>query len=906
MTTPLPPPPSTSAASASAEAPTIHLDFDLLDEIAEEMELRVPNAEAVAAIAGRLAAHQASGSDEPFEAVVDVATGVGKTFVMAAAIEYLAALGVRTFVTICHRSAILDKTIANFTRGHPKSIVDRMSVRPVVVTIDDLDAAATHTVGGDPDQVTLYILSVQSLQRPTTKVGRRTHDFREALGDGLYDHLAAAGDLVVFADEHHVYHGPSFSRAVRGLTPLALVGLTGTPHAKTPDDAIVYRYPLAEAIADQLVKTPVIVGRSDDLADDRVKLRDGLTLLRAKQRAADAFVDQHGLPARNLLMLVVAPSIEDAERVEAELTAEAVFDGAYADAVLRIDSSQPDEALTALEQVEDPASPVRVIVSVQMLQEGWDVATVAVIVSLRASVSDILTEQTLGRGLRLPWGRYVEVPLLNQLDVVAHERYEQVLERAGVALREQRVDWDTWRQQQVRLAEQLAATAASEEAAQAVRDEFAAITRYHDHAGAGSLTAGAPAGDGAGASSAGDGPAASSAEDGVGASSAEDGSAMDAGSAAAGEGASPLRWTVERLEDRTREVAADADAVEATMVPRGDLPSLRLPVVTTTQVRSTYQLVDVAPGLRPRFVELGRRYATDPEEALRRTAVDARVEVGPDGVPRTVVTTRPAEDRILASAEEVGVDEIRYRIERAILHSSVATGRQADRHPAALLAEAVLDGAGDAAPVLGRYLDQVTGAVVTELGRAVADSGAHVATDVAVQLRTVGGPRPRHDVVRDRADAFQPRTGYRGWSRSVYDEVAFDSSTERDAALLFDDAPEVEVWLRLQRGDLVVDWTGEGRDRTYHPDFLVAETTGDRHGRIVRRCFVVEVKADRDLDDPDVVAKHEAAVRWAARVNADGAATPDEWHVLLVGETAIRDARGSWPQLLRRGRTDLG
>jgi hypothetical protein len=82
------------------------------------------------------------------------------------------------------------------------------------------------------------------------------------------------------------------------------------------------------------------------------------------------------------------------------------------------------------------------------------------------------------------------------------------------------------------------------------------------------------------------------------------------------------------------------------------------------------------------------------------------------------------------------------------------------------------------------------------------------------------------------------------------------------------------------------------------------DLAGERHGRVVRRCFVVEVKAD--LDDADVVAKHQAAVRWAARVNADGVAAPDEWHVLLASESALRDARGSWPQLLQRGRTDLG
>ena len=41
-----------------------------------------------------------------------------------------------------------------------------------------------------------------------------------------------------------------------------------------------------------------------------------------------------------------------------------------------------------------------------MLKEGWDVKNVYVIASMRASVSEVLTEQTLGRGMRLPFGEY--------------------------------------------------------------------------------------------------------------------------------------------------------------------------------------------------------------------------------------------------------------------------------------------------------------------------------------------------------------------------------------------------------------------------------------------------------------------------------------------------------------------
>lgn len=99
----------------------------------------------------------------------------------------------------------------------------------------------------------------------------------------------------------------------------------------------------------------------------------------------------------------------------------------------------PDGALAQLDKLEDPASPFRVVISVGMLKEGWDVKNVYVIASMRASVSDILTEQTLGRGLRLPFGRYTDIEILDTLEVLGHERYEDLLKKAG-AFNEQFID----------------------------------------------------------------------------------------------------------------------------------------------------------------------------------------------------------------------------------------------------------------------------------------------------------------------------------------------------------------------------------------------------------------------------------------------------------------------------------
>ena len=289
------------------------VDDVALDMVASHLDLRVPNKRAVKTIALRVGEHEASGADGVFEGVIDAAVGMGKTYIMAAAMDYFAAAdGIRNFAIITPGSTILQKTKSNFTRYHPKSLLPGLAVHPVVITSENFNTPAMRAVMDDPAAVKLYIFTVQSLLKPTTKVGRRTHKFQEGLGRGFYEQLRGLGDLMVFADEHHVYDAPKFSDAVRDLSPRALIGLTGTP-TKKMKPRIIYRFPLAAAIAEEYVKTPVIVGRRDDLDDTQTKLRDGVQLLDLKQQAVDEFAEREAVDTVNAVMLVVAQSIQEAQ-----------------------------------------------------------------------------------------------------------------------------------------------------------------------------------------------------------------------------------------------------------------------------------------------------------------------------------------------------------------------------------------------------------------------------------------------------------------------------------------------------------------------------------------------------------------------------------------------------------------
>ncbi len=90
------------------------------------------------------------------------------------------------------------------------------------------------------------------------------------------------------------------------------------------------------------------------------------------------------------------------------------------------------ERLVALEKDDR----TEIVIHVNKLKEGWDVTNLYTIVPLRASASDILTEQTLGRGLRLPYGARVtrndddEFAVVDRLTVIAHERFDELIQKA--------------------------------------------------------------------------------------------------------------------------------------------------------------------------------------------------------------------------------------------------------------------------------------------------------------------------------------------------------------------------------------------------------------------------------------------------------------------------------------------
>src|SRR5882757_1687948 len=230
---------------------TLRFQPDLLDEVSHRLDLRRPNRQAIESAVLRTSDHyDVQGRTEPYECVVDSATGVGKTYVMAGLMEYLAGAEapVRNFLLLAPGRTIREKSIRNFTAGNPHSLRRLLRSHPFVVTADNFNTQATRIAMDDPAVTKLYIFTVQALTSATGE-GRATHVPQENLGMSFYAYLSRLDDLVILADEYHCYRGPAFSRTIRELRPELVVGMTATP-ARADEPLVAFRYPLAAAIAD--------------------------------------------------------------------------------------------------------------------------------------------------------------------------------------------------------------------------------------------------------------------------------------------------------------------------------------------------------------------------------------------------------------------------------------------------------------------------------------------------------------------------------------------------------------------------------------------------------------------------------------------------------------------------------
>jgi len=383
-----------------------------------------------------------------------LATGIGKTRLMGAMIAYLYYdKGVKNFFVMAPNLTIYNKLKKDFgDLNNPKYVfrgLDAFVQAPRIIDGDNYEEFRQFTnINND---ITINVFNISKLNsdsKDSKGKPARIKRLNEVLGESYFDYLKNLPDLCIFMDESHHYHADKSFDVINELKPVLGVEVTATPQIQkgskaTPFKNVVYEYSLAHALNEKkFVKIPAVVTRKDFRPDqytpeelEHEKLKDGIKLHISTREALDTYARTTEKKLIKPFVLVVAKDTTHSKELKEYLTSDNFFGGYYNKKVLEINSSQSgaekDENINQLLNLESPDNETEIVIHVNMLKEGWDVNNLYTIIPLRASASETLTEQTIGRGLRLPCGDRTGIEQLDTLYIVSHDKYESIINIAN-------------------------------------------------------------------------------------------------------------------------------------------------------------------------------------------------------------------------------------------------------------------------------------------------------------------------------------------------------------------------------------------------------------------------------------------------------------------------------------------
>lgn len=375
-----------------------------------------------------------------------LATGVGKTRLMGAFIAYLYTQHqIQNFFVVAPNTTIYQKLISDFSdRNNPKYVFHGLSCfsnPPYVVSGEEYRSKPLPSF---QSKVRIFVFNISKFDKENVHMKR----VDEYYGDSFFENLAKLPDLVLLMDESHHYHGEKGEQALNELHPLLGLELTATPltnrkkkGVQIPFQNVVYEYPLSQAIADGYTRTPFAATRSDinfynfgEEQLDKLMLQDGILCHEETKTHLQAYAENNGKPIVKPFVLVVCKDTTHAKWVEDYVKSNAFRGGAYKNKVTVVHSKQgkaeSDANTKMLLAVERPENPVEIVIHVDKLKEGWDVNNLYTIIPLRTAASKILREQMVGRGLRLPYGERTGDPIVDRVILTAHDKFDDILAEA--------------------------------------------------------------------------------------------------------------------------------------------------------------------------------------------------------------------------------------------------------------------------------------------------------------------------------------------------------------------------------------------------------------------------------------------------------------------------------------------
>lgn len=813
-----------------------------------------------------------------------LATGVGKTRLMGAFIAYLhQARGMDNFFVLAPNLTIYNKLITDFTPNTPKYVFRGISefaaTPPEIITGDTYQNRAATLF----DQTVRCKINIFNIAKITSEVrGGRSPLIKrlsEYIGESYFEYLSALPDLVLLMDESHRYRASAGVRAINELRPVLGLELTATPFVETsrgpvPFKNVVQSYPLARAMEDGFVKEPYVGTRrgfdahgvSPDALEE-IKLHDGLRLHESVKVELETYARQTGQRIVKPFVLVIARDTVHAGELLRLIESDAFLEGRYRGRAIQVDSSrtgaEEEQMVERLLRVEDPEEPTEIVIHVNMLKEGWDVTNLYTIIPLRAASARVLIEQSIGRGLRLPYGRRTGVEAVDRLSIVAHDRFQEIVDEArrpdsvirlktfeleddGSPARPRAVVAQSNLASQLGLAPTQASASAEVPAAPeppvftTPQEREVAQLAYRAIRGLGMQPALVPSAD-----------------------HLRDPHVLARIEAAVTEAYRPAQVEIEGVAPPL-DVAAIV-ARTASLVADRTISIPRIVVLPTSEQRTGFRPFRVNMGT------LGRLMSSD--------------ELHLQGL-------RTGDVKILGVGDRTGGEE---RLEDYVVRGLVDFDDVAYEEHAELL----YDLAGQVVEHLGeaRTHNEVERILIEHQRRIAAALHAqmqehHWEEEVSYEVRVTAGMSELKESAFKAEDAtldfrVQPRDRgniaryvFAGFRRCLYPVQKFHSNPERILSVVLD--RDTLKWFRPAIGQFQIFYRWGHEHPEYQPDF-VAETAGSM--------LMIEVKEAGEVDDAKVQAKRDAAVVWcdhATRYTASYSGKP--WTYLLIPDTVIAES----------------
>jgi len=805
-----------------------------------------------------------------------LATGVGKTRLMGAFISYLyAAKGIKNYFVLAPNLTIYNKLIDDLSNlQSPKYVFRGISefavTPPRIITGDNYAEARQSTLFKETVKINIFNISKINSE---VRGGRepRIKRLSEYLGESYFNYLSELPDLVLLMDESHHYRADSGLKAINELKPILGLELTATP-IDTHNNKfknVVFDYPLAKALQDGFVKEPAIATRRDFNPDqyrndpkelDLIKLEDGIRIHEDTKVALDIYSRDTNNRLVRPFVLVGARDTDHAKEIWDTIESERFFEGRYKGKVMYIHSNQrgeeKEENIQKLLGLEKEDNLIEIVIHVYMLKEGWDVTNLYTIIPLNASHSQILTEQTIGRGLRLPYGARTGVEKVDKLTIIAHDRFQSIVDAANdpnsIIRQENIIEIDPNALPEAQ--EVITASSVMEEALALKRTEIATIVNEADRQKAGLV--------------------------------------LEAEQLIT-EAVSTLGASIKNINDlksdEIRKLAFEKMITSIESNPQQNLFKTAIVEAAKQEYESVVseliektisiprvliqQKHDVKSGFKDFDLDVaGLNYQPVSEEIIRRTLRTNESEVlqsDSSGVARDIPENILVNE--LINYPEVDYDresELLYKLARQAI-AKLGNGRNSEDlenivlyHKreigkyiyAQLQQYFYLESSGFEEPLIYPF-DRIK---PHNFSKYTADSVHHY-TETITPTNTI------------------PSKVFGGFKKACHNLYKFDSKAEKDFATILEKDTDALKWLRPADAQFELYW--KYNSKRYHPDFVVE--TADN-------IFMVEIKAERDIDDAEVQEKAEAGKKYCEAATTFNLANGGkQWVYILIPHTAV-------------------